>query len=75
MHWRASDSEVEATLAALRRLGEDGVRAAELILALQARLDALLPPDADDRQTAGHLAKISGDYLDAALGLRSSPGD
>jgi len=65
MHRRPSVSEVEATLAALRGLGEDGARAAELILALQKRLDALLPPSADDRQTVGHLAKILGDYLNA----------
>lgn len=75
MHHRPSDSEVETTLAALRGMGGDGARAVDLILALQERLDALLPPGADDRQTAGHLAKVAGDYLDAALGLRSSPRD
>ena len=72
-HRLLSDAEIEHLLADLKGLGRTGERAVELVQALQERLDDLIPAKLSDRQVAGHLAKLSGDYLDAALGLRSSP--
>ncbi len=68
-----SDAEIEHLLADLRGLGRTGERAAALVQVLQDRLDDLIPANLSDREVAGRLAKLSGDYLDAALGLGSSP--